>query len=596
MSAVVLLALCAAVSGVQRVRAADVWRPLPLGSVRMGGVFGERYAATMTNNLVKVDFDGNFIRPFVEKKRTEAYVAMGKMTEALVLFAKQTGDPEMLRLKRKLVSAILDNQLPDGYAGCLKESSRLWRNWDAHEHAYMITALMADWEEFGEKRSLEGARRAADWVLANWKSRPPEYGRSWVNEPMHTIGQCQALLRLHAATNDRRYLDFCLVERGLADFDTPIFEGRDEMMWGHMYTYFNQCLAQHFLHRIRPSEGLFAQTDRGVDFLWRNDGATIAGHGGIAECWTDSQDGDGDVGETCATVYQQFVYDSCLRLGHGPAGEWGDRMERTAYNGLFAAQSPDGRRIRYYTPLLGRREYFQGDVYCCPNNYRRAIARLPQWIFYARDDAVLANLYSDCEARLAVAGTAVTLRESTSYPDGGRIAISVSPEEERAFALFLRIPKWCRAPKVALNGQNVPLATVRDGLLRVTATWKRGDEVVCDFPMPPRCILGRKRQSGRFAVMKGPVVFACRLPAEDKRHPFDLQAKMVCDPASLADDGRGVSLLMNDSGWSVGVKADDASTKRIRLVPFADPDATITYFRAPDLKGGACEDDELFAR
>ena len=71
---------------------------------------------------------------------------------------------------------------------------------------------------------------------------------------------------------------------------------------------------------------------------------------------------------------------------------------------------------------------------------------------------------------------------------------------------------------------------------------------------------------------------------------------MVCDPASLADDGRGVSLLMNDSGWSVGVKADDASTKRIRLVPFADPDATITYFRAPDLKGGACEDDELFAR
>ena len=111
---------------------------------------------TVANNLLKVDYDNDFVKPFVEKKSTELYVAIGKMTEALVFFAKQTGDPELLRLKRKLVSALLDNQLEDGYIGALRKESRLW----------------AIWEEFGEKRSLEGARRAADRVLANWKTRP----------------------------------------------------------------------------------------------------------------------------------------------------------------------------------------------------------------------------------------------------------------------------------------------------------------------------------------------------------------------------------------------------------------------------------------
>ena len=35
----------------------------------------------------------------------------------------------------------------------------------------------------------------------------------------------------------------------------------------------------------------------------------------------------------------------------------GDIMERAIFNALFAAQSPDGRKIRYYTPFDGPRTY-----------------------------------------------------------------------------------------------------------------------------------------------------------------------------------------------------------------------------------------------
>lgn len=39
---------------------------------------------------------------------------------------------------------------------------------------------------------------------------------------------------------------------------------------------------------------------------------------------------------------------------------YGDVMERTIFNGLFSAQSPDGRRMRYFTAFDGPRIYWTG--------------------------------------------------------------------------------------------------------------------------------------------------------------------------------------------------------------------------------------------
>ena len=51
-------------------------------------------------------------------------------------------------------------------------------------------------------------------------------------------------------------------------------------------------------------------------------------------------------------------------------------------------------------------KYFGTDAYCCPNNFRRAMGRLPGYIYYERDGAVLANLFEASSAKLDV-GTAV---------------------------------------------------------------------------------------------------------------------------------------------------------------------------------------------
>lgn len=622
-----LLAVCACVSTLSAAvsdwmpsdaASHEEWMPLASDAVKAGGVFGERIAKTVTNNILKVDVDAVFLKPFVEKKSGEGtYLAVGKFTEACVLFAKHTGDKRVLELKNHLIDVLIAHQSSDGYIGTIGNPQiRLSAAWDAHECAYIQTALITDYELFGSEKSLAAARKTADWVLANWHTLPEGWGKTWCSEPMYTIGQCRAMMRLYAATRDARYLEFCRRMRRLADFDYPIVLGRDMLVWGHIYTYMEWCLAQHALYRETHDPKLFRQTAKAFDFLFDGDGALVTGHSGICECWSDAQDGDGDVGETCATVYQLFDYDSALRLGAGDPVRLGDAMERTIYNGLFAAQSPDGRKARYYTPLLGERKYYAGDVYCCPNNIRRGIARLPEWIFYTKRDALLVNLFTPCTATARVAGTEVVLEEKTDYPSSGRITLAVSPAKPASFSVYLRIPKWCTSPSVKIAGESVREPVVPGRLLRLVRTWKKGDTLELDFPMEVRTIRGRKRQAGRFAVLRGPLVYALAPkkadlgPDPEKKevracfdtHPFDIQKTMIVDPKSirLAEKGEdafraGATLLeahVNVEPFAVGVYFWGPH-QRVYLREYADPDCTVTYFRCPD-PAAVASDDEIF--
>jgi uncharacterized protein len=67
------------------------------------------------------------------------------------------------------------------------------------------------------------------------------------------------------------------------------------------------------------------------------------------EHFTYNQNGSGAIGESCVTAYMLRWIDSLMRL-EGDM-RYGDLLERTIYNALFAANSPDGRWIRYFTPF-----------------------------------------------------------------------------------------------------------------------------------------------------------------------------------------------------------------------------------------------------
>lgn len=580
-------------------------------SVRVGGAIGERFETCMRGNFLKCDLENDFFRPFVERKGgAGGFVGLGKHADAAVHFAKNSGDPEVVAAKEKIVGFIVGNQLPDGYTGFFAEEDRLKRHWDIHEMGFIVQALMSDWELFGNRTALDAAKRNVDYVLDRWNGMPDNWEITWLTDRETTLGFGFGAARLYAATKDERYRSFLRVQRGLDDWDCPIVVGRDRMLYGQAYGYAGTCLEQLELYRWDPAPRYLRASLRALDFQTRGDGLLIDGNGGVAECWTNDQDGEGDVGETCNVAFELLFWDALARLGVADRALLGDLMERAVYNALFGATSADGRRVRYYTPLNGERKFWKGDTYCCPNNFRRAMSRLPEYLLYSSDHAVLANLYTACEAELSVVGDGgepvkVRIVEDTDYPRSGRIRFAIDPEKSVSFAFKVRVPRWCRSPSVRINGMRVPYKFRPGQVLDLPKAWKSGDVVELDFPMEVRTVRGRKRQSGRFAVMRGPVVYSLdtkKVREFEGVHPHDAQTVLMMDPNRLEYRDGKVEAVISTTPWAVGV--DDVAVdqgreaenvRRVWLEPFASESVNLTYFRAPNIEEDCRDEDELLS-
>jgi DUF1680 family protein len=375
--------------------------------------------------------------------------------------------------------------------------------------------------------------------------------------------------------------------------------GRRELMEGDASAYFSKCVAQLDLYHFQPEPELLPQSKRLIRFLTTGDGMCITGAVGQWEVFTNDQDGRGGLGETCATVYQLRVFDSMLRV-EGKSF-YGDLLERTIYNALFAAQSPDGRKLRYYVPLEGSREYFSSDTYCCPCNYRRAISELPAMVYYRSGNGLAVNLYTPSETSVMLDGNILLkVRQETDYPASGRVIIRVDPASQIKFPLQLRIPCWCGKAAVSVNGKPWKGPIVSGEFLVLKRLWTTGDQVTLDMPMSWRLILGRQRQSGRAAVMRGPVVF-CLNPVQHEslrnKDGADLGC-IVLDPTSLTDSSGGgvihpASIACQVKAGRGGTGVQFCSGLSLRLTEFPDPDGKCVYFRLPDLS--AAIQDELFS-
>ena len=587
--------------------AEDGFTPLDLRKVRVQGEIGRRIDATVKNNLLVLNADEDFLKPFLERKGISGgYVGLGKLIDSAVLLAAHTGDSNVLARKNHLVDQIIASQEPDGYLGLFPPGQRVAGLWDVHEVQYIIWGLLQDHRYFGSAKSLEAAKKAAGYLIDNWSKIPGDWGqKTGVATHVAVTGLERTMIALHRATGDRKYLDFVIQQRALNQWDLPIVIGRRPGIEGHIYAYLARCLAQLELQDVADAGkgpavgGRETCTQRALDFMTRGDGLMITGGCGQWEIWTNDQDGRGELGETCATAYQLRIYDAMLRRQGEAGGCWGDLMERTIFNALFAAQSPDGRKLRYFSPTEGPRVYHPTDTYCCPCNYRRIVAELPGFIYYRMADGIAVNLFAPSQGEFAdVGGTGVTIRQETEYPSAGKITFRVEPQKEARFALAIRIPRWATAARMALpDGTLESIEPVkRDGFVRVARVWKPGDQLILELPMDFRLVKGRQRQAGRVAVMRGPIVF-CLDPAQqkslEKLDGADL-GRIVINPATLHaipdDTVRPGGVAGKVEAWKATFGLSEKADFELILREFPDPAGRQTYFRLRDESG---VDDEL---
>jgi DUF1680 family protein len=602
--ALIILAFSTGCSKPDTVPAGDRLIPVKLHQTELSGEIGRRINDLIYKNFMVIDIDTFFSLPFKTRPFTDNghYIGVGKVIDAGSLFAAYTGDPGVADRTSKLIGNIIGTRDPDGYIGTfspLPGGKQNHFNWALHEQEYLLLGLTHNATVAGNPQSLPDARNLADYVMATFGQDPHP-------EEVCTAGLPEAFLALYGATGEQKYLDFAANIRhgnskaevqcaSLLDWNQT-FEGQA----AHVYVMLARCYAQTELYRFMDRPSLLDMSHyMRHELLRKGGGLNVVGSASDGEWFSYTQNGAGMIGESCVTAYLMRWLESMMRL-EGDL-RYGDIMERTLYNALFAAQDPEGRRIRYFTPFTGKRVYFTQDGFCCPGNFRRIVAELPQKVYYTYPGGGIAvNLFTTSHTTITLPnGVGVAISQETDYPDTGHVVIRVDPERETDFLLSLRIPRWCRTATARINGGPPLNVRVGDGPYQIMRQWKKGDLVTLDMPMEWRLIRGHVLQEGKVALARGPVVYCLGTDQnEEALQKYPDFRGIVIDPAeipepvvdnSIRPDGRKVTLKARveaPAAWSKG-----AAYLELTFTEFIDPSGIMTYFPVLDLSRAV--EDEL---
>ncbi len=426
------------------------------------------------------------------------------------------------------------------------------RKHELYNAGHLMEAAVAYYEATGKRRFLDIMCRFADYIDTVFGPEP-EKKKGY---PGHQ-GIELALVKMYNTTGEERYLKlskFFIDERGkqphFYDMEAKARgeEGHEDYFGEYVYKYTQahkpvREQTEAVGHAVRAMYLYSGMADVAAETgditlkeacrrLWDNvtkrQMYITAGVGSqdYGEDFTFDYDLPNDTmyNETCASI--GLVFFAHRMLAMETEAVYADVMERALYNSVLSGMSLDGKKFFYVNPMevwpkscearfdkkhvkTVRQPWF--DCACCPPNIARLIASLGKYIYSKSDDGLYVHLYAGNETETSVNGRKVLIEQRTAYPWKETVTITVDPEEDFSFSLWLRIPGWCRNASLKVNGEEVKLEGVMArGYAKVERRWTKGDTLVLTLPMPVERIKANPEvrvNGGRIAIQRGPVVY-----------------------------------------------------------------------------------------
>ena len=585
----------------------------------IGGFVGERMAANRENYLEKFGIDKYVSMVEAEKTRDWWWIGEqpGKWLEAATWSAKSSGDTVLATKMRAMLARMEVAQRPDGYLGitdpAVRTAQQPLRGMDPYELYFTMHALITASQQLNDPKALQAAKKLGDYFVKTigpgkaefWPSdlRPPENIRKHLSGAHSQIAGHTAhygwegtllvdpMLRLYQATGDKRYLDWG--QWVVANIDKwsgwDSFSRLDDVAGGkiginelqpyvHSHTFQMNFLGFLRLYQITGDPSLL----RKVRGAW-DDIATrqmyITGGVSVGEHYEKGvfKPATGNVVETCATMSWMQLTEALLELTGDP--KYTDAIETLLVNHVFAAQTEDGTSCRYHTPPNGSKPlgYFHGPD-CCTSSGPRLISMLPQFFYSQNGEHLFVNQFVASTANFTLpGGNPVQLTQQTRFPETENVVINVNPQKAAKFPISVRIPQWCAAPQLKINGVTQP---VKAGYAQIERVWKSGDQVELSLPMNVKWQQsdggenpGEPVAARPYALMRGPVVYA-----------LDTVWWENSDVKVPADVGKGVGLKIEKPNYKqVAAPADtmgpalevpvttlDGQQTTAKMLPFAN--------------------------
>ncbi|WP_329180961.1 RICIN domain-containing protein [Streptomyces sp. NBC_01477] len=401
-----------------------------------------------------------------------------------------TGDSTALAAVRRWVDAIVATAQPDGFFGPTSLRTSLGGGPDFWPYLPLTWALR-NWQEYSADARIVPLLTAFFRYMN--AQGPGAFNQSWVS--VRWGDGLDSVFWLYNRTGDSFLL-------GLAD---KIHAGGANWV-NNLPSLHNVNIAQGF--REPAQYALRSPSTALSQAAYQNYTAVMTAYGqfpggGFAGD-ENARPGFGDPRqgfETCGIVEFMASHQLLTRITGDPV--WADRCEDLAFNSLPAALDPTGKAVHYITSAnsvdLDNTAKTQGqfqnnwamqaflpgvDQYrCCPHNYGMGWPYFTEELWLATPDhGLAAAMYAPSAVTAKVAGgTQVTLTETTDYPFADTVTLTVSAPGPLAFPLYLRIPGWCTAPRLTVNGAAVG-ASAGPAFTVVNRTWNNGDSVVLTLP------------------------------------------------------------------------------------------------------------------
>src|SRR5215469_10317812 len=315
----------------------------------------------------------------------------------------------------------------------------------------------------------------------------------------------------------------------------PLAEGNNVLPFEHAYSHVNAFSSAMQAYITLGSEKHFHAAKNGFEMLLKTQSFATGGWG-PDEAF--GEPGRGQLGDSLSSTHASFET-PCGAYGHFKItryllcatkdSQYGDSMERVLYNTILGAWpiQADGTSFYYSDYATTGKKVWYGQKWpCCSGTFPQLAADYHISTYLRAPDGVYVNLFTPSKLNLSDNGGRYGLKQETNYPLDNKIQIQVSGSQPKDYTIYLRIPSWAGDPVLSVNGTRVSDSVQSGKFAAVRRTWKDGDRIELELPMPLRLETVDANHPSLVALMRGPLVL---FAVADSQPSFDrnalLQAK-----------------------------------------------------------------------
>jgi uncharacterized protein len=508
-------------------------RSLPPGAIRPEGWlrrYLEKQASELGSKLpqVSLPFTRDYWATEQEADSWASWEQKGYWIDGAARLSLVLNDEELLEQVMTPIEYTLSHVDSEGYLGpeFFHEPEGDFHRWP---HTVFFRALAAVSDAQPRTRGITSSQ-IAEAMRRHYLSDDASYGT-----PVRNITNIEGMLWCYERTGDERLL--ALAENAWREYakvaDDPVHGDLTELrvfaatpINAHGVTYIEIAKQPAILYMYTGKEeylkfALAAQR-RIFDHHMLIDGIPSTSEWYQTVTSLDSH-------ETCDIADHTWSWGYLLQATGDAV--WGDRVERACFNAGPGAIKNDWKALQYFScpnqflatldsdhnwPVFkehgGRMMAYQPNpgqhTACCGGNVHRIFPNyvIRMWM-KTNDGGLAATLYGPSLVSTTVGpeNEPVEIEQSTNYPFEEQIQFKIRSSRAVSFPLSLRIPAWCGAPRLSVNGTTFDVSRTPAGFIVLHRKFNPGDVITLTLPM--KVAVTRWPQNG-IGVERGPLVYS----------------------------------------------------------------------------------------